>query len=193
MRNKIFNIILYIVLLFLFSSNCFSFSQKYSLIIENNIFSPERNYKEFKDLDNKKDIKTEEFKKSLILRGIFKTNKNEWAILYIKNSLRRKLKLNNNRLLLKKNDKIGECILKEIRKDGVILGGLCDNLFLTFKDNPERKKKLDFQPMLKNSQTSKNTFTKKRNSNIDKKQNKKGQNFVDIIKSKLKKTTTTDK
>ena len=96
-------------------------------------------------------------------------------------------------MLLKKNDKIGECILKEIRKDGVILGGLCDNLFLTFKDNPERKKKLDFQPMLKNSQTSKNTFTKKKNSNIDKKQNKKGQNFVDIIKSKLKKTTTTDK
>jgi len=121
-----------------------AFPPEYEIIIEKNPFSPERKYTPAPSEKNGKGEGgiSEEYKRQLILRGTFWNGKQYFAVIEVKAGLKNKLHLEKSRLLLQKGESLGDCVVEEIKRGEVVLGGSCEKLKLSLADAPERKRAL---------------------------------------------------
>ena len=184
-------IIVLLILLILTTNISSANTQKYNFIIQNNPFSPNRTYLGENNTIKNSNIKIEELKKNIILKGFFKNKTEKKAILEIKPPLKHKLGLEKEKLIVKEGDKLNNCRIQKITKSYIMLDKNCSELIISFKDNPRRKLSLKrnfSQTTKKEMKIEVNKKNKSKKTSLlqkNKKENKKNP-FLEIIKSKLK-------
>jgi len=131
-------------------------SPEYQEIIERNLFSPERTYTPYRPQEKKQNVKEEEIKKNIILRGIYRQEEETYVILEVKSSLRKKWELDEKKRTFRVGEKLGPCQIAKVEKGEVLLEG-CGDIKLSFADSPERKKPLPLTPRATSPQPSSKT------------------------------------
>ncbi len=120
-------------------------SLDYEDLLAKNPFSPERKYTPYQAADQnqgKLNVSLETYRKNLILRGTFWNGQEHEALIEIRPGLKSRLKLQKSRLILKKGDKIGDCVVEEIKRGAIVLGGVCGGEEIRLSQAPERQKPL---------------------------------------------------
>jgi len=170
-------------------------SPSYEEIWQNNPFSPNRTYvPPSENNGSHEDVKQEEIKKNLLLRGTYRVGDHAYALFEVKSPLRNKWQMDKDQqfLLVSLGEEVGDCILEKIQRGEVLLGGSCGELILSLADLPERHNPI--QPLPKSGEkpvqpklTSQKPAPKKIKPPRSFSRDKAPGNFVEMIKKHLQK------
>jgi len=140
MVSYLFKILILLCFLGFWGSPCRALAPEFEVVVEKNVFSPERRYVPPEEGGAIQDVRQEEIKRGLTFRGIFRHGDEKWAVIEIRPYLKRKWELEEDRKFFAEGEKIGPCEIKKIARGEVVLGGKCKNITLTLSESPERKR-----------------------------------------------------
>ncbi|WP_457755809.1 hypothetical protein [Thermodesulfatator indicus] len=111
-------------------------------IVTKNIFSPSRQYVPYITNQKPKDVKKDFLTKYLILRGTLIKENERLAVIEVLPAAKRELGLETNtrRVVVGQGETLGNCQVLKVLPGEVILGGRCEDITLSLKESPERKK-----------------------------------------------------
>lgn len=130
-----------LLFLLLLPVKSWALSAEYQEIVERNLFSQNRKYEPFQGEEKRTNpFKEDEIKKNIFLRGIYRKEKDIWVILEIKPHLLKKWGIEKQKRFFRVGEKVGPYQIVNTEKGKVVLKGEEQEIILSFKDLPERKK-----------------------------------------------------